>query len=324
MTEGDDFAEATGNLLESEEFHPWAKSAMEILLKKTKGARLRGSKIFIGSDYGGDHKESPFLLYGFLIADVDFSPHWPGAIWEIKQIYLPDGRRMAFKRLNDKIRQRALYPFLTTASETLVGHLVIFLVWKKHKFLTTGAPDVFLSVFKDNGVLNADWNVNDLEKMARICHLGAIAVGGVARPNVNIMWVTDQDKIIANAKRLHDTQRVASFMLSMVISPQSVTVLPTKQKLYFNSTLATPWHEDTLAIPDLSVGALSEIFMKWTKSGQHLENLKDHILVDNRISQKTQDISRWLGSTDGTLKRTILLLRPDGAYEFNLLPLYQA
>lgn len=83
-----------------------------------------------GSDYSGSHGDSQFRTYGFVIGDADASPEWPSRCRKSRNAFLADGRRMAFKSLNDSQRRRALIPFLE-ASEAINGHVVVVAINKK-------------------------------------------------------------------------------------------------------------------------------------------------------------------------------------------------
>jgi len=76
---------------------------------------LPGPHLMIGSDCNGDHRRSDYRVYGYLMAHADHSPTYPQARRAVRDRFLPDGRRMSYKRLADGIRQKALLPFLQAA-----------------------------------------------------------------------------------------------------------------------------------------------------------------------------------------------------------------
>jgi hypothetical protein len=116
---------------------PWTKN-VERILRLAQPHPFAGSHLMMGSDYSGDHKASRFRVYCYLLADTDASPDWPLQRQLVRQRYLPDGRRMAFKSLGDKHRQRALVPFLE-AAETIRGHIVALIVTKELTNICRGA-----------------------------------------------------------------------------------------------------------------------------------------------------------------------------------------
>src|SRR5436190_530310 len=107
---------------------PWTAN-VERILRFVQPRPFKGSHLAFGSDYSGDHRTSRFRVYCFLIVDTNASPDWPRQRRKVRQHFLPDGRRMSFKTLGDRLRQRALTPFLE-AAETIEGHLVGVIVTK--------------------------------------------------------------------------------------------------------------------------------------------------------------------------------------------------
>src|SRR5690349_15662918 len=101
-----------------EDAWPWIRGFRRIV-RTVAEPRLSGSNLFIASDFSGSHKTSKYLVYSFVIIDPERSPEWPLHMRHLRETQLRD-RRMSFKALNDKVRQRALVPFLD-AAETLCG-----------------------------------------------------------------------------------------------------------------------------------------------------------------------------------------------------------
>ena len=93
-------------------------------------AHLKGGKtVFVASDYSGMHKRSRFYVYSILLCDMENCSEWYLRNSLIRQRYLPDGRRMAFKSLNDKKRRKALVPFLENA-DYIPGICITFAIRK--------------------------------------------------------------------------------------------------------------------------------------------------------------------------------------------------
>jgi hypothetical protein len=107
---------------------PWTAN-VERILRSVQPRPFAGPHVALASDYSGDHKASRFRAYCYSIMDTEASPEWPRRRQSMRQQYLPDGRRMSFKSLGDKYRQRALVPFLQ-AADTIYGHIVCLVVTK--------------------------------------------------------------------------------------------------------------------------------------------------------------------------------------------------
>ena len=67
----------------------------------------------IASDYSGHHKGASHEAYSFLVTtDIELS-EWLPILQTFRTRWLPDGRRLSFKRLGEPVRWRALVPFST-------------------------------------------------------------------------------------------------------------------------------------------------------------------------------------------------------------------
>jgi hypothetical protein len=76
----------------------------------------RGSTLFIASDYGGQHNQSRYTSLVYLLADLGFCGDWEDVRKSVRRQFLTDNRRMSYKNLNDRRRQKALLPFLYAAN----------------------------------------------------------------------------------------------------------------------------------------------------------------------------------------------------------------
>ena len=90
--------------------------------------------LFVASDYGGEHGGAVYETISYLIADIADCANWQSTRERIRAQFLPDGRRMAFKNLNDRVRRRALEPFLQSANQ-LPALLATFAVPKSVRSL---------------------------------------------------------------------------------------------------------------------------------------------------------------------------------------------
>lgn len=125
----------------------------------------RGRQLLILCDIGGSLKGQPFETYSFLIFDLDCSAVWLRNQNAFRRQVLVHRRRMAFKALNDVIRQRALIPFLNLA-EALNGVLVTFAVDKKGRPKLGGGGAA-------REELSCLWKGSVVERLMWIIYLGA-------------------------------------------------------------------------------------------------------------------------------------------------------
>lgn len=87
------------------------------------------AQILAGSDYGGQHPSSRYESLAFVIADAMKLRPWDEARALCRKTHLPDGRRMSFKSLNDKLRVAARPDFLS--ADLIPGLLLVVLFDKQ-------------------------------------------------------------------------------------------------------------------------------------------------------------------------------------------------
>ena len=254
-----------------------------------------GPNLILTCDYSGQHKRATYESYAFLIADLAFTWLWDEMRQETRKIALQDSRRMSFKALNDSRRRQALVPLLRAAN-TIPGLLLIVLVDKS-----------IGTLFKDDeGTENAlsgvkNWHKPTLERFLRMAHLGSLLLAGLSAEGQNVLWITDEDDIVANSQRIVDGTKAISHISSHYLRH-------TLGHLRYGSTKSDDgsfFIEDLAAIPDLAAGALNEL----TSHGSIPRSRDIRIPLSSELSLKTQCITGWLG--DGQLhplKRIFLVL----------------
>jgi len=268
----------------------------------------------LGSDYSAGRSGCKHDVYAFLIADEEASPEWPALRHAIRQNHLPDGRRLSFKRLADGQRQRALVPFLD-AADSLTGHLVVLLVDKRLRGLSTGRNS--LRVWQELHGLHGKWDQTAFEKLARVVHIFAILVGMWSRPFADISWITDEDEIVANDARLTDALLLAERFSGLYTSHQLGTFA-------MNSTAiddTSRGFEDFVAIPDLVAGALAELVTAWANSCPSWYVDDNSTLDPSLLSHKTNVISAWFSTRSAMLRRTAVLVERVGPTDFHVVDL---
>jgi hypothetical protein len=251
-----------------------------------------------GSDYSGSNGGSQFRTYGFVIGDADASPEWPSRCRKSRSAFLADGRRMAFKSLNDSQRRRALIPFLE-ASEAINGHVVVVAINKKLTHISTHQGSV--AVWEALHGFKARWDPRVFEEMVRVSHFFSLFLAAWSSPNMNISWMTDEDDIVANAERLDDAHQFAA-RLSMLHVPHHLG------EFMMNTPAVMPdelMFEDFLAIPDLAAGMIGEI-LKTKAANQFKAGLG--VYNDQPVTEKSDIIADWFWHNSGTLKKTCILI----------------
>jgi hypothetical protein len=158
----------------------------------------KASTIFVGSDYGGQHTTSRFESYAFVFADLERSRMWFHARNELREQFLPDGRRFSYKSLRDRRRASALPQFLRAID--LVHGLVVVILVEKNILSLFKASDRIKSADPEIQLLR-NWAPRSIERVLRICHFVAFFLAGLSSDRQNVLWITDQDDIAANESR---------------------------------------------------------------------------------------------------------------------------
>jgi hypothetical protein len=254
------------------------------------------SHLVIACDYSGEHKAADFQVLTFLLAD---RPSVLGA-WEherlrVRQEYLADGRRLAFKDLSDRQRQRALGPFLV-ASGRMNGIVMSVAV---EKSLASSRFGYHFAEFADVKPLV-------LAKLLRIAVCGSVLVGGLSANAQNLLWITDDDEVVSNERMRTATQTVVTALLRRCCPHHLGSVDFGIASAFDDGRRA----EDLCAIPDLVGGAVAEIMNPLRDSMPHSAALFAPFTA--QTSTKTDVILSWLATLRGPLKHLVCAVKPVG------------
>jgi hypothetical protein len=250
-----------------------------------------GPNLIVASDYAGECKGDKSNSYSFLACDAIYLWLWH-EMWEkTRSKHLPDGRRMSFKKLNDKFRQGALVPFLKAAN-TIPGVLITFVFHKNTGLLFKG----------EHTSWKHQWKRRPFEKLLRVAHLFSMIISCLSRNQQEIVWLTDNDEIMANEAKQKNTRSVVMHLLNHYLRHQiSWTRFGTPKGLA---------SEDLLAIPDLACGAINELAEAlFLAAGQKCNKPK---MWEADIQNKAQKILDWYcDDAKHSLKRILVLVWRD-------------
>jgi hypothetical protein len=262
----------------------------------------QGPIIFVGSDYSGRHNLSCYESLSFLFADLSQCAYWETLRAQLRQKYLPDGRRMSYKNLNDTKRSAALYAFLNAAN-SIHGLLAVILInksikslFKKEGYLDFGEPEL-----KDYG----HWSVEVFEKVLRIVHLVSFFLAGLSKPYQDVLWITDEDEIMPNEKRLREVVKIFGNICGHYLKHDMghLKIGTTK------SDTGKRDIEDLVSVTDLAAGALCEVLTKYRRMGIAI-NTELIIPPPQEITLKTQKIMNWFADKNQPLKRLVYAIEP--------------
>ena len=274
-----------------------------------------GDTIFVFSDYSGQHKESSFDVYSFLLVDINHCHIWFEERDKIRLKFLSDGRRLSFKNLNDKNRNKALYPFLYAANN-IPSLIVSFAIDKKIE-----------SLFRKEGKLytddpelskNKDWKSKTFENLLRIVHLNSLFVAGLSKENQDVYWISDDDNINANVEKLKELTNIFGNILSHYLSHDLRNIRCGSTGICDDGSKNI---EDFCAIPDLVAGALSEMLSTYHRKGISLSS-KLVVPPSESMSNKSKKIFNWLSDRSYSLKKltySISAIKDSTELEISLL-----
>jgi len=283
----------------TEPLFPWCNTLNRIM-QSIGVPQLLGPMVFIASDYGGSHKSSKYEVFSVVYVDAEASSEWEARRRHIRQQFMGDGRRMSFKRLGDRQRQKAIGPFLW-AAEALSGVCVSLVIRKSLRPLH-GDKAVF-DQFRKAIPLQGKWRDRQLERMMRITHLVSFLTGGLSRPGQHIYWISDQDDVFADKLKSADSAQVVSRFTSHYVKHPlgelgvGTTALDEGDR----------FEEDLAAIPDLVAGATAELATQLVEVCGGCIPHGVAIPFDRLLVRKVELLSDWLYDDRGSFKRVIIL-----------------
>jgi hypothetical protein len=260
-----------------------------------------GPTLFLASDFSGQHNLANYESYSFLLADLIYLWLWEDLRKEVRNKYLSNSRRISFKALNDRQKQRALIPFLKSAN-CIPGLSITLLVAKDIPSLLneTGKLDISHPEYEDY----QSWKPQILEKLLRVGHFAAMLVAAMSAPKQNLLWITDEDPIVSNEERLKEACKIIGHLMNHYLSHNL-------GHFQFGTTKSDDGSlalEDLAAIPDLVAGALCELAPNITQQA----NLPFFtISPEDDHTEKSKIIMDWFADPIHTLKKLIICLDYD-------------
>ena len=287
---------------------PWAK-AFNDLVRNLPLPTLKGREVIIATDTSGLHRQSRFEVLGIVIFDFDSSTQWEILRQLVRREFLKDSRRMAFNKLDDSVRQRALIPFLRAADQ-MQGLCLCVAVNKQIDML--GGGRLMFEELKKGNSLKASWTFESFERMARTTQFVSMLIAGLCSEGQNVCWISDEDEMFESPQKSEDTLR-------LLTACQKMNVKWPLGKLRAGTTKLDEgdrFEEDFAAIADLAAGAFGELVMKLkpNSDGCVIDACIDDLISD--VSWKTDALLSWLTDNTQPLKRILLIFdrRADGKF----------
>jgi hypothetical protein len=281
------------------EAFPWVPLLATKLFQLGVGP-TNGKDIYIASDYSGSAPNSQYDLIGILVVDLENSRDWQTARLAVRRKFLADGRRMAFKNLNDGSRRAAIVPFLQSA-ELLTGACVVLAIDKRIK--NFGGFEGIHGGMEERKMLTARWKPKSFRRMIDITHTVSALISCLCRKGQNIYWISDHDDCFASATHCEDTRKMMDIFSSMHVHfPLGEIALGTT-----GLDQGDRLEEDLASIPDIATGGLCEIVnIMHAKHGQ-IPNLKTEA---PDVSHKSALIRDGFFSHHSTLRKAFCFVQP--------------
>jgi hypothetical protein len=217
---------------------------------------------------------------------------------------------MSYKGLNDKIKLKALPAFLSCAG-AMKGLLITFAVDSQIQYMFA---EQFIEACPELSTLKK----NVFEDMLRIIHFGSQAIMTVFSSGQNIVWLTDNDPIVANEKYKQLFGRLATSSIRKMFMPQEeINRIEFGLSEIDDESLEI---EDFLAIPDLVAGALCETLDQLKQSG--LRVTSKIILNHPEVKDKTNIICEWIGKSICPLKKFGIVFDKFGTKKWDFRPTF--
>ena len=268
-------------------------------------APVTDGTLVVASDYSGQHKQASHEAYSFLTTTDLALKGWLPSLKAFREEWLPDNRRMSFKRLNEPVRWRALPAFLQLAS-ALGGNLFTVLVDRRVGSFFQGGPDAAIDVFPD--CFPAHVNRGTVEKMLRLASFMALILSGLRREDQRSNWISDDDEALDTNNKREQFGRLATYLTFGLTGWRHAA----DNSFGTTGSLIAPWwSEDVAAIAGLTAGA-------YCKMSDNLpaffgnESWVVGMASNNIENMRARAIGNWLAKGRGSLKHVLLRLEQDG------------
>ena len=264
---------------------------------------LDHGRMVMASDYSGQHKNASHESYSFVVTSEEDLRCWLPALRGFRDTWLPDGRTLSFKKLNEPVRWRAVPAFLSTVGK-LTANLITVMVAREvgsffggdHRELVSAFPDCFCDSTKPGTA----------EKMLRHATFVALLTAALRREDQEMLWVSDHDETLDSHDRREAFARLATYLtygLSRWRQPAAT---------WFGTTeldAAPDWAEDLAAVADYAAGA-------YCKMSEQLPRFFG--VRNSRISMSPKGLDRrvlafadWLAAGPSHLRHVLLRLEVD-------------
>lgn len=240
------------------------------------------------SDYSGEHRSATREVVTFVIAPSDHLESWEDRRQLVRHQHRLQSRRMAYAKLGDDLKSHALRGFLASF-DSIDAVICSVVVNKKIKSVFDASGRVDLQEWGLE--LWKGWKPGPFEKMLRVTHIGSFLCAGLASANQDLIWVTDEDVIAANAKRIEQVTSQFAHLLDRYLTRRI-------RHFRFAKTAADTGLldvEDMASLPDLVGGAIADLFSCLSASSARVTDALTLVQPEG-LPTKASHILSWLAS----------------------------
>jgi len=265
---------------------------------------VRGGNLILASDYSGQHKTATHEAYSFVVTNENYLSNWLPIREKFRATYLPDGRTISFKKLNEKVRWNALPAFLQLAAQ-LQGNLITVLIDRRVGSLfdenEESTADAFPHQFSERT------RHTTREKIIRLSGFVALIISGLRREDQPMLWVSDHDEALDTDERRTQLARLAS-LVSLRLTGWENPV-----ETYFGTTEmpSSPyWAEDLAGIADVVAGS----YCKLSSVLPYVfgDRVVRRVVRSNEVTdRRARAIGNWLVKRPSNLRHVLLRLERD-------------
>jgi hypothetical protein len=202
------------------------------------------------------NSKSDFDVIAILLATPEKSLDWESSRQQVRKEILGAKRRVSFKSLGDRVRQKSFVPFLE-ATDNVDGIITSIAIDKKISRNFMFGPDE-IEASQNRKWLREKWKVLQLERMVTVAHFVAFLISGLSIPGQAIWWISDQDDMFANERFAQDTGTVFTKFLNLYSHHQYGTISVGTAAITEPDLL----EEDLAAIADVAAGGSAELLTK--------------------------------------------------------------
>lgn len=257
-------------------------------------------KIFIFSDFGGEHASAKYLTYSFLFCSGDKQGVFQESVKNIREqggMNFPY-KEYSFKHLKyNRIRETAKDYFF--AVDHFIHGIVVTISIEKEiaNIFSDGSKSSLERVsdlLQQNGC--GEWKNKEAEKVLRIVHIISFFISLLCHSGQKILWMCDNDSINENGKKrdFSNTQKLLIKCLPMY-SENTYEIFG-----FCRAFKRDHLYGDFLSVADFAAGIVQEILSAKFKGGA------------SEVDDSKLETLKWIGKKSRFLSKLNIRVFKDG------------